>query len=118
MMDKVTWKEYPTEMPANRGRYMTAFFDPDDGTMLLDTCWFFKRGDIIYSKESPYEGTAEQKLLDSILAPELQVLADNDGFYCIADEMDDAWEVRPLYWADPPAAPEGFKWGEETFAQK
>lgn len=108
---KPNWRKFTPEChPMQTGRYLVIFCDPDHKDKgFPDVCDWFEKGDVILCKRSQLDGTPEERLLDSILNPDLQVKADMSWFYCIHDGDDDeyAWKVKPTYWAEYPEFPEG-----------
>ena len=108
------WKKYAEEHPAEAGDYLV-IFDPcgmDTVNAFVES--YYKFGDRLYSdSEGPFKGnTAEEKLLDQIMNH--QVIAMKEGFYHIEMDLDtgeeSASEIVPMWWAELPEPPEGFKW--------
>ena len=108
------WLSYPQTKQNEAGYYLILYRggisknDVDAGVE-----HFYKAGDIIGYGKPEIKGTAEERLLDSVLCR--PIIAAQDGFYC--SEMqdgggDDCWELKPIFWTFLPDAPEGYEYGE------
>ena len=111
---KVQWYRYPETRPPKRGDYLVLFSDETDGKELsAEVATYCTRGETIGSLPSCINGTAEEKLADSIFHH--PIIVEKEGFYTSDSEMERFWELKPLFWADLPEAPQGFtyEWTKE-----
>ena len=106
---KVQWHLYSEKHPQERGDYLVLF---DDGESRKELCaevaTYFTRGETIGSLPSCIDGTAEEKLVDSIFHHPITV--EKEGFYTSDAEMSRFWELKPLFWAFLPETPQGYKY--------
>ena len=96
------------DFPKKSGRYLTITTNPsadDEGFMEISD--FFKKDDVILTKSSQIDGTPEERLLDTLFNPDLEVRAEEDGFYALSATDEHYWRVYPAYWAEKPEFPDG-----------
>ena len=108
------WYFYLKEKPHEAGPYLILTDDGAGGnTVDADVENFYKSGDRIGSGLPEIEGTAEERLLDSIL--HRPIIASEDGFYSGAmndDGEDEYWELKPTFWTYLPEPPEGYEYNK------
>ena len=106
------WYPYPQTRPNEAGDYLILYPGGiKENDIDAEVAYFYKSGDIIGSGKPEIEGTAEEKLLDSIL--HRPIIASKDGFYAGAlndDGEDEYWELKPIFWTFLPEAPEGYEY--------
>jgi len=66
------------------------------------------KGDVLTCGEPEVEGSAEERLLDSLLNHEVK--AEKNGFYHVGLDYPEYWELMPLFWAELPEAPDGYEY--------
>lgn len=101
----VEWKKYtPNCHPTKTGRYLTLYADM---TKEVFPCidFYFKKGDLMYTKNSNKD-TIVERLYDSLFNPELEVNANESGFYELDEEY--SHRIMPDFWAECPEPPEGY----------
>ena len=107
------WYFYLKEKPNEAGPYLILNDDGAGGNKVdAGVADFYKSGDIIGSGLPEIEGTAEEKLLDSILYR--PIIASKDGFYTSVHEdgQDVCWELKPTFWTFLPEPPEGYEYNK------
>ena len=110
------WFAYPKTQPKEAGYYLILYdVGVKENEVDAEVAHFYQSGDILGYGKPEIEGTAEEKLLDSIF--HRPVIAAKDGFYCseMNDEgADDCWEIRPVFWTFLPDPPEGYEYKKIT----
>ena len=108
-MMKTQWYRYSETQPQKHGDYLVLFCDGTNGKELsAEVATWFTKGETIGSLPSSMHGTPEEKLADSILHHPITV--EKEGFYTSDPGMSRFWELKPLFWANLPEAPQGFKY--------
>ena len=110
---KINWIDYKKARPAKAGTYLVAFDEGTEGSKKLfpEVAEYYMSGDLLLVECINLNGdTVDERVIDWIFNPKHEVRADNDGFFEMAE--DKAWEVKPLWWAEYPEAPEGTEWAK------
>ena len=105
---KTEWISCAERLPEKAGDYLILFLSDTDITVSVDIGTFYKAGDHLGIGEPEAGRTAEERLLDSIL--NRPILAGRDGFYTGSLESNARWEIKPLFWAELPDAPDGYEY--------
>jgi len=101
------WHPYPEERPERSGTYLIIQDDGNGGKKLLvDVAEYFKKGDLITCLDSDIDGTAEERMLDSIM--NRPVYVEKEGFYTGDVDTNQHWEYRVTAWTELPEPPEGY----------
>lgn len=110
---RVNWMDYSKARPAKAGTYLVAYDEGTEGAKKLfpEVGEYYLRGDLILTEMKNLKGdNAEERIIDWLFNPEHEIHADHDGFFEIDEE--ECWEVKPLWWAEYPEAPEGTEWAK------
>ena len=108
------WYPYPQTRPNEAGYYLILYPGGlKENIADAEVAHFYESGDIIGQGKPEIEGSAEEKLLDSIF--NRPIITANGGFYC--SELKDGGgdkvcELKPTFWTFLPEPPDGYEYNK------